>query len=112
MQKEKTPLILLQKSFFRVKDKDEYGTQTIKIEKFNGVDSELNNLEASLPTIQISVVSDIVPTPNPTAEPTEAPTAKPTSKPSGNTNNSTDPTSTQQQLRQYQKVLCLLQHLK
>ena len=82
------------KIFFRVKDKDEYGTQTIKIEKFNGVDSELNNLEASLPTIQISVVSDIVPTPNPTAEPTEAPTAKPTSKPSGNTNNSTDPTST------------------
>ena len=82
------------KNFFRVKDKDEYGTQTIKIEKFNGVDSELNNLEASLPTIQISVVSDIVPTPNPTAEPTEAPTAKPTSKPSGNTNNSTDPTST------------------
>ena len=82
------------KIFFRVKDKDEYGTQTIKIENFNGVDSELNNLEASLPTIQISVVSDIVPTPNPTAEPTEAPTAKPTSKPSGNTNNSTDPTST------------------
>ena len=100
------------KIFFRVKDKDEYGTQTIKIEKFNGVDSELNNLEASLPTIQISVVSDIVPTP------IQRQSQQRLQLLSQHLNHQEIQIIVliqhrlQQQLRQYQKVLCLLQHLK